>query len=313
MLSKTLIITCISGKGGSGCSSFNKRKYIPKGGPDGGNGGNGGNVIIQADATIFNFNHINELSKAENGMDGQPDKKSGRAGKDLVINVPLHTSIMNQNNEELIHLQTHEQHYLISKGGLGGQGNSNFATAKNQIPQFSQKGKEGKKVKITLSYRYQTDVALIGPPNVGKSSILKKLTQANVTIKDYAYTTTNIAEGTLKTDTKLYKISEIPSQWTYDHLTIKQNILNQFNKRLIIAIFKWSEDTPHSIKQVYSNSNNHEVMIVIAFGDQLNEQTRNDISNYKDTNKWSIIIINNTESDNISELKKQIVKRLQYE
>ena len=181
-----------AGNGGNGCVSFYRAKYITNGGPDGGDGGNGGSVIFIADEginTLMDFRY-KKVFKAENGIDGSKRNCTGADGKDIIIKVPVGTIIREVESGKIMAdmVKPFEEKEII-KGGKGGKGNQHFATPTRQAPRYAEKGKTAKEYDVILELKIIADVGLIGFPNVGKSTILSMVTNANPKIANYHFTT----------------------------------------------------------------------------------------------------------------------------
>lgn len=187
-----------AGRGGNGCISFRREKYVPKGGPDGGDGGDGGSVIIQASGNLFTLRDFlyKSIYKAEKGEHGKGSKKYGRYGQDLVINVPPGTLIKEKDGSLIADLIAEGQKITIAKGGKGGRGNAKFANATRQTPRIAETGTEGEEKELILELKSIADVGIIGLPNVGKSTLLSKISKANPKIADYPFTTLSPNLGT---------------------------------------------------------------------------------------------------------------------
>lgn len=189
-----------AGKGGAGCVSFHREKFIPKGGPDGGDGGKGGDVYIYANPSLNNLNKFlsNKYFKAEDGKPGKNKNQKGKDGKDLIISVPVGVVLIDLETNTIIgELDYPEKKILVARGGKGGLGNTHFATATNQTPMYAQPGQLGEKKNILLNLKIIADVGFVGFPNAGKSTLLKALTDSNPKIADYPFTTLNPNLGVL--------------------------------------------------------------------------------------------------------------------
>ena len=209
-----VVITVVSGDGGRGCVSFRREKFIPKGGPDGGDGGAGGDILIHASSSLNTLSDFSSKRhfKSQNGRPGKGNNQTGRNGSDVVIKVPLGTIIYDNDTKELVaDLVDDNQEILFLKGGIGGKGNSHFATSTNRTPRFAQDGMPGQKKIIRLSLKYIADIGLIGLPNVGKSTLLSRLTMARPKIDNYPFTTIFPNLGVMEFDNqRRLTIADIP-------------------------------------------------------------------------------------------------------
>ena len=191
-----------SGDGGNGAATFRREKYVAAGGPDGGDGGRGGDIYFEVDPnanTLIDFRYTKKF-KAENGQNGSGSHRFGKSGEDCIVKVPLGTIVKDAETEKVIvDLSKEGQKELILKGGRGGKGNSHFATSTRQAPRFAIDGEKGKEKEVILELKLLADVGLVGFPNVGKSTILSRVTAATPKIADYHFTTIDPNLGVVKT------------------------------------------------------------------------------------------------------------------
>ena len=207
-------ITVTGGKGGNGCLSFRREKYIPKGGPDGGDGGQGGSVYIQSSETLntlIDFRYKKKFNAA-NGKDGAGKNRFGPGGSDLVILVPVGTTVINVSTNEIIFDFTEkDQKVIVARGGKGGLGNARFKSSTNQAPRMTIPGELGDERQIKLELRSIADVGLVGLPNAGKSTLISNVSEAKPKIADYPFTTLSPVLGVVKVDVdQSFVIADIP-------------------------------------------------------------------------------------------------------
>jgi GTPase len=210
-----LSINLRAGKGGDGCVSFRREKYIPKGGPNGGNGGDGGNIYVVCDENTSDLRefHFNPQWKAENGQPGRGSNQHGRGGKDRFLKFPLGTIIRYAGTDKVAaELTEHGQQVLIMRGGKGGKGNTTFKSSTNQTPREFTFGTPGQEGDFDVEVKTIADVGLVGYPNAGKSTLIGVLTNAHPKTAPYPFTTKQPSVGLLddKENYRRLRIGDIP-------------------------------------------------------------------------------------------------------
>jgi GTP-binding protein len=208
------IIEVAAGPGGDGCLSFRREKYVPRGGPDGGDGGRGGDVWLVVDArqaTLRDFRYKRSF-RGHAGLRGQGSDKTGRSGEDLLIPVPPGTVVYDAESGELLRdLKDANERFLVSRGGRGGRGNARFKTSTNRAPRRVEEGAPGESRRVRLELKLIADVGLVGFPNVGKSTLLARVSDARPKIADYPFTTLSPNLGVVGlSDYRQFVIADIP-------------------------------------------------------------------------------------------------------
>ena len=202
-----------SGKGGRGCVSFRKEKYVEFGGPNGGNGGKGGNVIIVEDPnlnTLIDFRYQQHF-KAKKGDNGKGQNQTGANGEDIIIRVPFGTQIFNEDKSVLLaDLVAKNDQIIIAKGGKGGLGNNHFKSSTNQAPRQFTEGGDSEEKKIWLSLKLFADVGIVGLPNAGKSTLLSTVSAAHPKVAEYPFTTLHPTLGVVKKFDQEIILADIP-------------------------------------------------------------------------------------------------------
>ncbi len=207
-------IKVIAGDGGNGCLSFRREKYIPRGGPDGGDGGNGGSVYLCGDEninTLVDFRHIRTY-QAERGKNGSSANCTGRKGSDKIVRVPVGTMAYDRETEELIADITEDgQMTLVAAGGVHGLGNTRFKSSTNRAPRKTTNGTPGERRELSLELKLLADVGLLGYPNAGKSSLIRKVSAAQPKVADYPFTTLHPNLGVIRVEAhRSFVMADIP-------------------------------------------------------------------------------------------------------
>jgi len=203
-----------SGKGGAGCVSFRKEKFVVKGGPDGGDGGKGGDVYFEVDNntdTLSNYKGCHNV-KADNGQPGLGRNCSGKSAKPIVLKVPPGTLVIDEETDEvLFDLTQDKQKILFLEGGKGGLGNTHFKNSRNQTPTYAQPGLMGEKRAVRLELKLIADVGLVGYPNVGKSTLIATISNAKPQVANYEFTTLTPKLGVVEVgDYSSFVVADIP-------------------------------------------------------------------------------------------------------
>jgi GTP-binding protein len=203
-----------SGDGGKGCVSFRREKYIPYGGPDGGEGGHGGDVIVRADGqlgTLLDYK-FKPRHFAAHGRPGEGRQKSGKAAAHVILRVPVGTMVWRADTGELLaDLAEDGAELVVAKGGRGGKGNEHFKSSTNQAPRYAQPGEPGVELELRLELKLLADVGLVGFPNVGKSSLIARISAARPKIADYPFTTLVPTLGVVRVDEEQsFVVADVP-------------------------------------------------------------------------------------------------------
>lgn len=214
MFVDTVELQLSAGKGGNGVIAWRREKYIPKGGPAGGDGGNGASIILEADPQIHSLENLRNrrIIKAENGMPGGANNRTGKNGQDRIIKIPMGTLLKDlKTGEILCDFTSQGQQWKVCKGGKGGKGNNRFKTATHQAPFICTEGTPGESREIQLELKLIADIGLVGMPNAGKSTLISKLAYIEVKIAPYPFTTLRPNLGILQCENgEKLLIADIP-------------------------------------------------------------------------------------------------------
>jgi len=214
-----------AGDGGNGCVAFRREKFVPRGGPSGGDGGRGGDVVMESSErhnTLVHF-RFNPEHKAERGRHGEGSNCTGRDGEGIVLKVPVGTALYDNETGELVHdFARPDERIVVARGGRGGRGNQHFATSTHQAPREHELGRTGEEKYYRLELKLLADVGLVGYPNVGKSTLISRLSAAKPKIADYPFTTLEPNLGVVSIgeypNVESYVVADIPGLIEGAHL-----------------------------------------------------------------------------------------------
>jgi GTP-binding protein len=200
------------GHGGRGSASFRREPFVPRGGPDGGDGGRGGSVILEASNDVSDLSLYKRRLRwhAEDGADGAGARKTGRNGADVTLRVPVGTFALDDAGALIADLDTTGSTAVVARGGLGGRGNVHFKSSTRRAPDYAEPGRKGEELEIALDLKLIADVGLVGPPNAGKSSLLRALTAARPKVAEYPFTTLDPELGVAEIRGSRLVLADIP-------------------------------------------------------------------------------------------------------
>jgi len=299
-----------SGKGGKGCVSFRREKYIEYGGPNGGDGGKGGDVVFATDQnlnTLIDFRYKQHF-KAMKGQDGMGKNKTGASGDNIIIKVPPGTEIHNEDKSVLLaELLENNQKYIFLKGGRGGLGNSHFKSSTNQAPRQFTNGESLEDQWVWLSLKLFADVGIIGLPNAGKSTFLSKISNAQPKVADYPFTTLHPVLGVIKKFDKEIVIADIPGliEGAHEGKGLGDKFLAHIERCKILLHLvdssdpKWKENYFIIRKELkkYGRNLDHKEEVVALSKEDLNQEMTikviNEMTEINTNKKFSISSFNN--------------------
>ena len=235
-----VIVELTAGRGGDGCMAFRREKYVAMGGPFGGNGGKGGDIIFKVDEglrTLIDLRYKKHI-KASSGENGQGKNKNGKNATDMIVKVPLGTTIKDNETGAIIgDLTKNGEEVIVAYGGRGGRGNVTLATRSNPCPSYCEYGEPGENRKVKVELRMLADVGLVGLPSVGKSTILSMVTNANPKIASYHFTTLSPNLGVVTSEDYSYTIADLPGliEGASDGLGLGHKFLKHIERTKIIA------------------------------------------------------------------------------
>lgn len=208
----TVVLYAAAGDGGNGCASIHREKFKPLGGPDGGNGGRGGSVVLVVDpsvTTLLDF-HFHPHQKATSGKQGQGNNRSGAQGEDLILRVPSGTVVKSEDGEQIVDLVGAGTRFVLCRGGAGGLGNAALASSRRKAPGFALLGEEGESLNVNLELKTVADVALVGFPSAGKSSLISVISAAKPKVADYPFTTLVPNLGVVNAGEYVFTVADVP-------------------------------------------------------------------------------------------------------
>jgi GTPase len=324
-----------AGDGGNGCMAFRREKFVPRGGPSGGDGGRGGDVIMESSQrhnTLIHFRY-NPEHKAQRGEHGMGSNCSGSDGHSVVLQVPVGTSVYDQETGELIHdFSTPDERLVVAKGGRGGRGNQHFATSTHQAPREHELGRAGEERAYRLELKLLADVGLVGYPNAGKSTLISRISAAKPKIADYPFTTLEPNLGVVtvgeEPNEESFVVADVPGLIEGAHLGsgLGVQFLRHIERtRVLVHLVDVSDASgrPHPVEDFkiinkelanFGNGLDEKTMIVAATKiDSANPEKLKKLAAHAKRRKLEFHAISAVTGQGIDELKWALAKRLREE
>jgi len=320
-------VFCQSGHGGAGIKHFRRDKLTAYGGPDGGDGGRGGHIILKGNRNLWTLLHLRYHKNvlAEDGERGSDNNRTGRNGKDIILEVPLGTIALNEETgEKEAEVLQHNEEIVWLPGGKGGLGNTNFKTATNQAPEYAQPGLPGQEGWKVLELKVLADVGLVGFPNAGKSTLLSTMTAAKPKIADYAFTTISPNLGIVEyRDAKSFCIADLPGiiEGAAEGKGLGHRFLRHIERNSVLLFLIPADSKGHKkefdilvneLEEFNPELLHKQFIIAISKSDMLDEELTKEIKKELPQN-IPHIFISSAANKNIQELKDLLWKALNEE
>ena len=322
-----------AGGGGNGCVAFRREKYVPRGGPSGGDGGKGGDIYMESSErhnTLVHF-RFNPEYKAQRGRHGEGANKTGREGEDIILKVPVGTILYDDETGEKIHDFSHpDERIVVARGGRGGRGNARFATSTHQAPREHEDGRPGEERVYRLELKLLADVGLVGYPNVGKSTLISRISAARPKIADYPFTTLQPNLGVVVVgqppDEKSFVVADIPGliEGAHTGSGLGTQFLRHVERtRLLLHLVDVSDasDRPDPVKDVevimgelasFGAKLDEKPMIMVASKiDVANKEKLAKLKRYCKKHGYELFPISAVTGKGIEELKYEMAERVE--
>lgn len=321
-----------SGRGGNGCVSFRREKFVAKGGPDGGDGGKGGDVIAIADNninTLISY-RFKKLFKAVKGQNGQGSNKTGSSADNIYLRFPLGTEIFDITDgqkEKIGELIENEQEIVLAKGGNGGRGNTRFKTPTNKAPRYAKPGGNSEIKELEIELKLMADVGLVGYPNAGKSTLISTISEAHPKVADYAFTTLEPSLGVVKvSDFESFVMADIPGiiEGAHDGKGLGIRFLKHIQRtRILLFLIDIHSESPlndylvlKNELQTYDKMLDKKLHLVVlsksdtVVNEDLEEKINHIKANFEERIKEKIYHISSVTGENLKRLKQDLYKMI---